>query len=38
VARRGVEGVKLVRVDPHVGITDVQVAEVEVWLRVLGPS
>jgi hypothetical protein len=28
--------VKLVRVDPHVGIIDGQVAEVERWLRVVG--
>lgn len=28
--------VKLVRVDPHVGITEGQMAEVERWLRVVG--
>lgn len=35
LARRS-ERVKLVRVDPHVGITEGQVAEVERWLRVAG--
>jgi hypothetical protein len=35
VARRGAGRVKLVGVDPHVGITEAQVAEVERWLRVL---
>lgn len=35
VARRGGGRVNLVRVDPHVGITEAQLAEVEEWLRVL---
>ena len=34
LARRA-EQAKLVRVDPHVGITEGQVAEVERWLRVV---
>jgi hypothetical protein len=36
VAKRGGERARLVRVDPHVGITEVQVADVEAWLRVVG--
>jgi hypothetical protein len=36
VARRGAERARLVRVDPHVGITVAQLADVEEWLRVLG--
>jgi hypothetical protein len=36
VARRVAERVKLVRVDPHVGITVAQLADVEEWLRVVG--
>jgi hypothetical protein len=38
MAKRDVGRVKLVGVDPHVGITEAQVGEVERWLRVLGAS
>lgn len=36
VARRGAGRVRLVGVDPHVGISGAQLAEVEPWLRVAG--